>query len=792
MRRRIIQALAAIVVLLIAIGIAAPFLHADRYSGRIETALSAALGRPVTIGGITLDLFTGPGFAVSNVIIAGDSPGSEPFAYVGELRAVPRIWSLWTGRLEFSSLTLEDAHVNLARSTGDMTAPVWNFESLLRPGLLATFPTIRLRGARVNFKMGGRKNTFYLLDTDLDVTPRSRDGSDWDVRFTGEPARTDRPANGFGAIEARGEWKEPSAGGSGRLEFDVRLDRSEIADMVALVNGHDAGVQGLISGRVHLAGPAASVGLEGSVRIAELHGWDQSPPPGGVFEFRLSGFADTQSQHLELFAEPRSQQTAVKARLVADGYLQKPIWRFDVHSNALPVASLPGLLRNFGARIPDDLQLSGTMRGDVSYEESAGWKGQAAIHDAALAFRNLPALRFEEASLDLANGSARLQPVSMISGMESIGFVGGDYSLADGSFDVALSSSGGPVAGLLKTFPIESVPLLSSLQSGSWDGFLTFVQPADRAGEWSGKGLLTDATAAIPELAEPLNIDTAQVQIKGDAIQMDRIQLSSGGVSGSGEYRYVPGAPHPHLFRLSIGSANAAQMQALFLPVLRRKINLIDMALTLGRAPIPDWLRTMHADGTIQVGDFEVAGSDLKRVKSRVVWDGAQIVLSDWQSRFASAALAAKINIDLRETTPRYSANARWTGLEWQGGRVDGNFRVQTAGTGIATLSNLKIEGSFNGRDLAVEPLGLVERLTGQGQMSWNDNGAHFEFPQLRLTSGGETWTGSGNSRSASQGASRSTSQSPSDEVELQLSNNGRQMNLAGSLTEPAKTWVAE
>lgn len=779
MRRRFLQALAAIVLLLVAVGIAAPFLHADRYSGRIETALSTALGRQVTIGDVTLDLFTGPGFAVSNVVISGDQPGAEPFAYVSELRAVPRIWSLWTGRLEFSSLTLEDAHVNLARSAGNDAPPIWNFESLLRPGLLAAFPTIRLRGARVNFKMGGRKNTFYLLDTDLDVSPRASDGSDWDVRFTGEPARSDRPANGFGAIEARGEWKQPS-GETGRLEFDVRLDRSEIADMVALVNGHDAGVHGFISGRVHLAGPASSVGVEGTVRVSELHGWDQSPPSGGVFEFRVSGTANTEGQHIELFAEPRSQQTAVKAHVIADGYLQKPVWRFDLHSDALPVASLPGLFRNFGALIPEDLQLSGTVQGDVSYDESNGWKGSAALHDAALAFRNLPALRFEQASLELTNGTARLQPVSMVSGTESIGYVGGHYSLTDGSFDVALSSSGGPFAGLLKTFPIASVPLLSSLQSANWDGFLTFVQAVGKPGEWSGKGLVTDAVATIPELAQPLTIKSAQVQIEGDAIQIDHIELSAGGVNGSGEYRYVPDASHPHQFHIAIGTASAAKMQALFLPVLQRKVNLIDMALTLGRAPIPDWLRTLHADGTIQLADLEVAGSDLKRVRSRVVWDGTQIVLSDWQSRFASAAIAAKINIDLRETTPRYSANAKWTGMEWQGGRVDGIFRVQTAGTGIATLTNLKIEGSFNGRDLAVEPIGLVDRLTGQGQMSWNDNAAHFEFPQLRLTSGGETWTGSGNSKS------------DGDEVLLQLSSNGKQMNLAGSLTEPAKTWVAE
>ncbi len=38
--------------------------HADRYRGRIQIRLSAALGRAVTVGKVRLDLFTGPGFSV--------------------------------------------------------------------------------------------------------------------------------------------------------------------------------------------------------------------------------------------------------------------------------------------------------------------------------------------------------------------------------------------------------------------------------------------------------------------------------------------------------------------------------------------------------------------------------------------------------------------------------------------------------------------------------------------------------------------------------------------------------
>ncbi len=777
MKRRLFHTLGWVFLVLIVMGVVAPFLHADRYRGRVEAALSSALGRKVEIGDLRLDLFTGPGFSASNVTIGDSGANAEPFAYVGELRAVPRLLSLWTGHLEFASLTLEDAHVNLARTSAPDGTPLWNFEPLLRPRLLAAFPTIRLRGARINFKMANVKNLFYLLNTDLDVSPRTSDGSDWELRFTGEPARSDRPAHGFGAIAASGRWRQ-AAGGSGLLELDAKLDRSEIGDMVALVIGHDAGVHGLISGQVHVAGPVQDMGVEGEVRVSELHGWDQSPPAGGVFVFRVSGTANTGQQHLELFAEPRGGQTPVKAHLTADGYLQRPVWGFNLHADALPVASLPGLFRNFGASIPEDLRLAGSLQGDLHYAAAGGWKGAGSIRDAFLTIRNFPVLTFEQAALEVTDGTARLLPVKMVSGTDTIGTLAGHYALAEGSFEVDLASAGGPFAGLLKTFPVASVPLLSRLSYANWSGDLRYIQTVSTPGRWTGSGELSKALAQIPALAQPLQILHASVQIDGEAIRIDRMDVRAGELEATGDYRYVPEADRPHQFHIAMQSADASQLEALFRPVLRRSSNLFDLALTLGRATIPDWLRGMHADGSIQVNTLTTAGSDLTRVRSRLLWDGPQIVFTDWQSRHGQGVIAGRLTVDLRETAPQYLAIARLNGITWQGGRVDGNVRLKTSGMGLQVLSNLNASGTFQAHDLNLEPVGSIESVAGTGEMSWSGNAPVFRFPEVRVASEGDTWTGTGASRGSD------------GEVVFQLSGNGKQKNLAGSLTDPAHTWT--
>lgn len=775
MKRRLLSMLAAALLLLLAAGIAAPFLHADRYRDRIQTALSTALGRKVTIaGGVTLNLFTGPGLAAADVTIAGGD--AEPFAYVDEMRARPNLWSFWSGRLEFSSLTLEGAHVNLAR-TGAGDAVAWNFEPLLRPGLLATFPNISVRDSRINFKSGGRKLTFYLLNADLDISPRSSDGSDWQLRFAGEPARSDRPARGFGSVEARGRWKQ-TPGGPGNLELDVSLERSEIGAVIALVKGSDAGIQGQVAGHLHVSGPASSLGVEGEVRVSELHGWDESPPPGGVFDFRVSGTVNTPAQHFELFAEPKSKLAVVKAHLVADSY--RPTL-FEVRSDAFPIVSLPGLLHNFGARIPDGLRVSGSMQGDIHYTPAQGWTGAATIQDATLDLPGTPQLHFEQALFDLTRGEADVGPIDILSGTSTIGAVSARYSLDDGAFEVDLTSAGGPLTALLQQFPAAAVPLLSNLEAGNWTGGLEYDQPANGPGRWTGAGTLTGAIATFPALSQPVSIAGAHVRLDGPEIQMDHLRVRAGGIEAQGEYRYVPDAARPHQFHLSTGSVDLARIETLFRPALQRSTNLIDLALSLGRTRVPDWLHALHAEGAVEAETLVVAGSPLRRVRSRLQWDGTQAVFPDLQARLAEGTISGRVNADLREAAPRYTVSAKVSGLEWQNGRVGGTLHLETYGIGLDTLANLKLDGAFSARDIDPTPLGTLGHVAGTYALSWSGIAPKILLTDLRIENGdGEIWTGSG----ASQGTP--------GEVVLQLSNKGRQVGLAGSLTDPARNWVTQ
>src|SRR5262245_15868668 len=115
------------ILLFLAVVIGVPYLGADRFAGPIQSALEGALKRKVRVGRVRYSLLRGPAFTVRDVIIEEDpSAGIEPFAYVTLLEARLRWLSLLRGRLEFSTLRLEEPSVNLVKNTRG----VWNLRLL--------------------------------------------------------------------------------------------------------------------------------------------------------------------------------------------------------------------------------------------------------------------------------------------------------------------------------------------------------------------------------------------------------------------------------------------------------------------------------------------------------------------------------------------------------------------------------------------------------------------------------------------------------------------------------------
>jgi AsmA protein len=128
MKNKPLVIVGVVVAVLLLIVLALPlFINANKFKPKLETQLTSALGRQVTIGNISLAIFSG-GVTVSDVAIADDPKfSSAPFLTAKELAVGVELTPLiFSKRLEVRSITLDAPEVNLIHAANG----TWNYSSL--------------------------------------------------------------------------------------------------------------------------------------------------------------------------------------------------------------------------------------------------------------------------------------------------------------------------------------------------------------------------------------------------------------------------------------------------------------------------------------------------------------------------------------------------------------------------------------------------------------------------------------------------------------------------------------
>ena len=460
--------------LVVVAGLVAPMIGANHYRAQIQAALEKALGRSVEVGAVHLNVFTGVGFAVERVVIHEDPAfGVEPVAYVGSLEAVPRVWSLFTRKLEFASIRLDDASINLTKTGGPAEPGRWNFAPLLTRSLLTAFPEIHVRTGRINFKFGDTKSAFYLINTDLDISPPSRRNGDWSIRFSGAPARTDRPARGFGDFTARGRWSPPRNGNRDNLDLDLELEQSSMAEMITLLHGETIGIHGGVSARLRLRGPLDDIRINGRMTVEDVHRWDLLPPKGQGWPLGLQGRLNLAAQTLELESSTSEREALPLAvRVRVSDYLSQPRWAASLYWNRFPLGPLVDLARHMGAPLPENVKLAGTIDGAITWD--GGMRGQLSFRDTAVAISNTPPIRFERARLVFDGSRAELTPAMVRLANEDEAQLGAVYDWSSGTLDIAVSTARMRVEALRSQVALAAVPWLDQVTAGTWNGELHY------------------------------------------------------------------------------------------------------------------------------------------------------------------------------------------------------------------------------------------------------------------------------------------------------------------------------
>ncbi len=735
---------------------AAPYVNADGFSNRIRASVEASLHRKVELGEVRLHLLTGPAFTVKDVRIYDDPAfGIEPVAYVTTLYARPRLLSLWSGRLEFRALKLDDPSVNLVRTE----AGRWNFEPLVAGTGLSTLPKIEVSGGRINFKFGETKSLFYLTNADLEIVPPSSAGEEGRIRFAGEPSRADRPARGLGSLVATGRWRS-APGGSTTADASLQLEKTALGEIITLVRGRDAGIHGLVSSRVQVAGSLDNLQLTGKLDFQDVRRWDLSPSKGPAWPLMFRARLNLPGQNVAFESYTTAADPApLTIRLHAGNFLTAPHWGVTLTAARLPVAPLVDAFRNLGLALPERVKLEGNVDGAIGYSSGAGLLGGFALRDAGVTVGDSQTMRFRDAQ-------ARLEKGTLAVSAESEARLEAEYRMDTQALDMTISSTGMDIKALRDQAALAAIPLMEQVRAGNWQGKLRYQRSGEAAGNWSGRVQLRNAEILPPGMAVPLTIESANAVLQGERVTLDKMRVHAGTIEGEGDYRYEPRLARPHHFKIRLGAANAAELEALALPTLRREDGFLARTLGIGRAPLPEWLASRRMEGTIEIESLQLGGAVFEEIGARVLWDGPRVEFSGLEAKWGDATLGGRVTTDLSGADPAYQIGVRVKGVRWKSGSVEADAMLRAKGMGVSLLSTLRAEGSFRGDELDLD---TPVSLSGCFLVEW----PRARFTEIAADADGEQYVGSGVLLEDGK-------------LSIALSNMAnKQLRLSGTLAEP-------
>ena len=314
------------------------------------------------------------------------------------------------------------------------------------------------------------------------------------------------------------------------------------------------------------------------------------------------------------------------------------------------------------------------------------------------------------------SGSAiALSPTSIVNDAGESAAIDGRYDVKSGELQVSLTSTGMSIASLRRQVSVAGVPLLGSTTSGVWSGSLRYDRPPPgiTAAGWTGDVHLKDTDIPFEAFAQPIHVLDADARDCTDGAVVKRMSMTVAGIAAQGEYRYETGDAHPHRFRVWLPSADAQDLETALVHTLSRG-SILAYAFNFGRAPEPDWLRNMHAEGSIEAGILALGGSRISGMRTNLVWDGTNVSLTGLTGHMADGTFAGDAIIHLAGRQPHYEMTGSLSGFPWQGGTLTATGALTTSGTGTDLLANLQAEGTFTGRRLEITPLSLWDSVEGR------------------------------------------------------------------------------
>lgn len=369
-RKRIVG-IAAVLALLLAGLLIPPWVSVSRYHIRIAQLISASLGRPVRLSSVELRLLPRPGFVLTDLTVQEDPAyGAEPVLHANSVTADIRLLSLWRGRLEISQISVDEASLNLVRSSSGR----WNVDELFRTatqahgaalGYAKQLPYLEASESRINIKNGLEKLPYSLVNADIELW-QDRPG-DWRVRLRGQPARTDVSLDlaDTGILQLEGNLRQAPQLRQMPIHLEMEWRDAQLGQLSRLVFGSDPGWRGDLRGDLQLDGTAEAAKVQTRLRATGVHRAEFAPVAPLDFDANCSFLFHYSARSLEKLA---CDSPLGDGRIHLSGAISSADSReLHVQLQRIPVQAALDLLRTVRSGIDTSLQAAGTVSGELAY-----------------------------------------------------------------------------------------------------------------------------------------------------------------------------------------------------------------------------------------------------------------------------------------------------------------------------------------------------------------------------------------------------------------------------------------
>lgn len=694
--RRFGIAVLVIVVLLTGAALIVPHLiDVNKYHDQIQAQLEKKLGRPVSLGRMSLSLFP-PSFEVDNAIIGEDksfNTGRE-FATAEQLAISIKLLPLLSKEVEVNSLELRRPHIELVRNAQGE----WNFATLGQPGKPSgkTAPQTQPgQPAPSSTKPAGQFELSNLQITDgrVAITDQQKHQSRavYDhIDLSVSDFAPDQEFSIKAAAHLPGQGKQEilldGKGGpikqadllNTNFNGNLRMEQVSVGAVQKFLNSESLnGIDALISGNTKVQNSSGKINSRGDLRLenAQIHKVNVGYPIAVNYEVSDDLSSDVIQIHraqIKLGPTPVSiagtlnskpNPTQVDMRLTA--------------SNA-SIAELARLASAFGVAFDQGMEVNGKIDADIQAKgpvSKPAMNGHLAASELVISGRELPQpVKIGAINLALTPDTIRSNDFTASTGSTNltVNFALSHYTSPNGFVDAALRAPNARISELLniaKAYGVSAVDGMSGDGSLSLDVHAQGPTKDPSALNFNGSGKIQNATLKMPSLTKPLQIRNSDLKFSQNSASIDNLAASLGETNATGSMTLRNFAAPQVQFTLNADKVNVTELQQIYIstPMAPKRADgshdFWRIVPTANAEPAntaqPNMLSKMTGGGSINVGTVQQDSLVMNNLHSTVNLNHGLFQLNPVTADLYGGKESGNISIDTRPAQPVYNVNLK-------------------------------------------------------------------------------------------------------------------------------------